>query len=265
MSRLVNLYPRAWRARYGDELEELATARPLGLGGAVDLMLGALDAHRHPELVDPALPATPFSEPVSRQRYEDLRVARRLGFGAVAGIVPLIIAPILGLNGPIMVDGDGAYRDGAAAIPFLVAAMVLLAGGLAGQLIRLGAGHHIARAGAITALICGPLWAIGPWILPLGVLTLIGLAVFSLMGWWARLLSAPVATAILGALLVCVGVLGVGILQHVDRLRGAEYFALAMIALSPILLAVGGTLYRLPDVHDGQATAIDSVGGGSSA
>lgn len=31
MSSLLRLYPRAWRARYGPELEDLVAHRPLGL------------------------------------------------------------------------------------------------------------------------------------------------------------------------------------------------------------------------------------------
>jgi len=51
VSRLVRLYPPAWRARYGPELEALLAARPPRLGDQVDLIFGAIDAHLHPELV----------------------------------------------------------------------------------------------------------------------------------------------------------------------------------------------------------------------
>jgi hypothetical protein len=43
--RLVRLYPIAWRARYGEELETLLEERPPGLYDVVDVFLGALDAH----------------------------------------------------------------------------------------------------------------------------------------------------------------------------------------------------------------------------
>lgn len=264
MSRLVNLYPRAWQARYGAELEELAAARPLGLGGSIDLVRGAFDAHRHPELVDPHVVATTVPEPVSRRRYEDLRVARRLGLGAIAGGVLLVIGPIVALNGPIVFDSDGAYRDGMAAMPFLLGAMVLLSGGLLGQLIRLGSGHHVARAGAILALICGPLWAFGPWILPLGILTLVGLVVFAVASWRTQILSALTALAIVVSSLVCVAIIGAGIVAQVDRLLGAEYFALAVAVLAPVWLAVGGSLNRLPDVQDDPAPSVDAVREGST-
>jgi hypothetical protein len=51
VSRLIRLYPRAWRDRYEVELIDLVAQRPLDVRGAVDLMRGAIDAHLHPELV----------------------------------------------------------------------------------------------------------------------------------------------------------------------------------------------------------------------
>jgi hypothetical protein len=43
MSRLVKLYPREWRMRYGYELEEAAAASP-GWRTQIDLVRGAIDA-----------------------------------------------------------------------------------------------------------------------------------------------------------------------------------------------------------------------------
>ena len=42
---LLKLYPRAWRDRYGDELQALLTDRPPKLRECVDLVRGAVDAH----------------------------------------------------------------------------------------------------------------------------------------------------------------------------------------------------------------------------
>lgn len=47
MSRLVRLYPAAWRSRYGDELAALLEDRPPGPFDVADLLLGAIDAHLH--------------------------------------------------------------------------------------------------------------------------------------------------------------------------------------------------------------------------
>ena len=54
MSRLLRLYPAAWRDRYGREFEALLQARHTGLRESVDVALGALDAHLHPELLGAA-------------------------------------------------------------------------------------------------------------------------------------------------------------------------------------------------------------------
>jgi hypothetical protein len=55
MRRLIALYPKAWRDRYGEELTELAHDRSrLGrLATAVDLVRGAFDAHL--QRLDPAV------------------------------------------------------------------------------------------------------------------------------------------------------------------------------------------------------------------
>lgn len=45
MSRLMRLYPAAWRRRYGDELAVLLEDRPPGPFDIADLLLGAIDAH----------------------------------------------------------------------------------------------------------------------------------------------------------------------------------------------------------------------------
>jgi hypothetical protein len=40
----LKLYPREWRARYGDELSAMVGDRPLSLGASFDLIAGAIDA-----------------------------------------------------------------------------------------------------------------------------------------------------------------------------------------------------------------------------
>ncbi|MCI0581706.1 MAG: hypothetical protein L0227_02235 [Chloroflexi bacterium] len=264
MSRLIDLYPRAWRARYGEELADLTAARPLGLGGVIDLVRGAIDAHRHPELVDPTVVAAAVREPVSRQRYEDLRVARRLGLGAFVGAILLAIGTAVALNGPIVFDGDGAYRDGMAAVPFMLAAMALLSGGLLGQLIRIGPGHHVARAGAILAIVCGPLWAFGPWLVALFALALAGLVAFAVGAWRGRTLPGTAMLAIVTPGVVSVAAIAVGIQSQGNRLEGLNLFAVAILALIPIWLAIGATLLSLPDVQDDAAPAVGAVHEGST-
>jgi hypothetical protein len=49
--RLLRLYPRTWRDRYGDEVAELLHNHQVTLWTALDIFLGALDAHAHPDLL----------------------------------------------------------------------------------------------------------------------------------------------------------------------------------------------------------------------
>ena len=250
MSRLVALYPRAWRVRYGDELRELADERPLGLGGSVDLVLGALDAHRHPELVDPA--ADPRSAPVSRQRFEDLRVARRLGRAAWFGAVLWVVGWVIAANGPIVIDGDGRYRDGSAAFPFVLLAMALLAGGLIGQVIRVPNRARAARVGAFVAIVSGPVWGLGPWNLMIGGAALAGIVLLAIGSLWSNQWSWPATLAVTGSALVGAAIIAVAILTwDGDRLAAQAPMTLAVAVFTPIWLVVGATLQALPAVDPG--------------
>jgi hypothetical protein len=53
---MVRLYPRAWRERYGAELEHILETQPTTPRLVADVTFGAIDAFLHPQL-DP-LPAT---------------------------------------------------------------------------------------------------------------------------------------------------------------------------------------------------------------
>jgi hypothetical protein len=49
MSRLVRIYPRAWRDRVEDEFLALLEARPPSTRDMLDVVWGAVDAHLHPQ------------------------------------------------------------------------------------------------------------------------------------------------------------------------------------------------------------------------
>jgi hypothetical protein len=51
MSRLLRLYPSAWRERYEAEFVRVLHASPVDRGDSIDVVLGAIDAHLHPELL----------------------------------------------------------------------------------------------------------------------------------------------------------------------------------------------------------------------
>jgi hypothetical protein len=50
MKGLLRLYPRAWRDRYGAEMESLIADQPGTVRLAIDLIAGAIDARLHPQL-----------------------------------------------------------------------------------------------------------------------------------------------------------------------------------------------------------------------
>jgi hypothetical protein len=47
---LLRLYPQQWRHRYEEELMDMLEQHPISLLDGIDLFLGALDAHLHPNL-----------------------------------------------------------------------------------------------------------------------------------------------------------------------------------------------------------------------
>lgn len=49
MRYLIRLYPRAWRARYGEEFAALVASQPLRPGLVLDILAGAIDAHLRPQ------------------------------------------------------------------------------------------------------------------------------------------------------------------------------------------------------------------------
>lgn len=249
MSALVRLYPRAWRDRYGDELDDLIAARSVGIMGQLDGVRGAIDAHRHPEVVDPRVPDPSATAPVSRKRFEELRMARQFGLGTIIGALLWVTAGIVAANGP-MVDGDEPYRDGAAAWPFLLGSMILLAVGLIGQVIRLPAQAIVARLGSFMAITAAPIWALAPWVAEFGIVVLAGLLLLGMSAWWRGSWSTTATLGILasisaGLILAVIPVMGLPAIT-----RGLDVVAILVLAFLPIWLVVGGTLLSLPAVAE---------------
>jgi len=48
-SALIRLYPRAWRERYGAEMQDLLARQPASLRAMTDLLAGAIDARLNPQ------------------------------------------------------------------------------------------------------------------------------------------------------------------------------------------------------------------------
>jgi len=95
VKRLIDLYPRRWRERYGGELAEFVAHHRPSVPAALDVIRGAIDAHLHPELVTRpffgALAAT--GAPV-----EDLVFVPKIGFRSMHA---------LGTRANVVVQKDG--------------------------------------------------------------------------------------------------------------------------------------------------------------
>ena len=246
MSTLVRLYPRAWRDRYGAELDDLLASRAVGTAGRLDLVRGVLDAHRHPELVDRSVPDPAATAPVSRQRFEDLRFARRLGIGTLVGAIVWIVGWIVAANGPLVVDGDHSYRDGADAMPIVLGSMILLSVGLTGQLIRLPAQAIVARVGAFVGLLAAPIWALAPWVAASGMALLAGLVMLALSAWWRGAWNASATVGILVSIVAGLVLAVIPMMGLTPLVPGVDPMVMIVLAFMPIWLIVGGTLLTLP-------------------
>ena len=113
MSGLLRLYPRRWRERYGEEFEELLAERPPSVRHRLDIVRGALDAHLHPQLVDPD------------------RVVDRWWLVPLAGFGLFIIGVLIVAASPERFDAYGSYREARMALVPLLGAIVLLLVGIA--------------------------------------------------------------------------------------------------------------------------------------
>ena len=116
MSRLVQLYPRAWRERYEDEFLRLIEDRPPSLTGQLDIIRGALDARMHPQVVGDEAEPMPWTH-------------RLPGLLALSAGLSLCLA-VLGIS-------FGSGPDWGAAESFVGAAVMLMLVSLPGDYLGL--------------------------------------------------------------------------------------------------------------------------------
>jgi len=138
ISLLLRLYPARWRARYGDEFEQVLADRPLGPFDVADILLGALDAHLHLR----GLEAAP-------QHAKGFAMSLRIG-----GIAALVGAPVWA-SGFVLasgVVGDIDTRDAAA---------VMVAGSLALLVALVGLSAFQARVQPLLSWLAFALPAVG--------------------------------------------------------------------------------------------------------
>lgn len=227
MSRLVALYPTGWRSRYEDEFLALLASRPPSIEDRIDIVRGAVDARLHPQVPVPE------------------RVPDRYGLGPLVGLVLLVGAVLLAANGPVRYDDYGTYREGGAALPLFVLSLVLLSVGLYRLVGRLPIGARWSRAAGWIAIVAGPIWALMPWVMPIGLIFLLGalgLAVGArragLLPAWSVILLA-VTLAIPEGLFAAMPFLP----WYAFRVSGLD-FLIILGPISVLWLVVGGLLLR---------------------
>lgn len=227
MTRLMALYPRAWRDRYETEFQILTSERPPTLADRLDTVRGALDAHLHPQLPG-----------AGRERD-------RTGIGTLAGFVLLVVAFVVMANGPVHYDEYGMYRDGALGAPLLFVSLILLSIGLYRVVERLPAGAAVPRAAGWTAIIAGPIWALMPWVIPLGIALLLGVLGLGVGARRAGIWPVWSEVVLVAALALPTG--------FMLALPFVPWYAMRVLEISPVLivgpmgaiwLVVGGLLLR---------------------
>ena len=182
MSGLLRLYPRRWRERYGEEFEELLAQRPPSVRHRLDIARGALDAHLHPELVDPD------------------RVVDRWWLVPLAGFGLLIIGVLIVAASPERFDAYGSYREAPLALVPLLGAVVLLIVGIARLAVLLPPEPGALRVIASVGVSAGMLWAIAPWTGILGATFFGATAVVAVGAWRAAVIPGRLAAALVVAL-----------------------------------------------------------------
>ena len=184
MSGLLRLYPRRWRERYGEEFEELLAERPPSVRHRFDIARGALDAHLHPQLVDPD------------------RVVDRWWLVPLAGFGLLLIGVLIMMASPERFDAYGSYRDATTALIPLLGAIALLLVGIARLALLLPTEPGALRVIGFVGVSAGVVWAIAPWVGILGVTFFGATAVVALGAWRAAVVPVRLAAALVVALSV---------------------------------------------------------------
>ena len=108
--RLLQLYPRAWRDRYGDEVAAVLAEHHVTSWTVFDLLLGALDAHLHRDLLPGRL----------------LSMAHRLRSSEIAIFCAFVLFCVAWLPLRLVRDPLPIWRAATAAHPELLAALTLL-------------------------------------------------------------------------------------------------------------------------------------------
>ena len=239
MTRLISLYPRAWRTRYEDEFLALLSDRPPDVLDRLDIVRGAIDARLHP----PAEPTpAPVEPPVARGPWPV-----RAGWLTLLGGVVWISAMVVAINGPMIVEEWGSYRDGAAALPLFFAGVVLLGVGMVALVLDLPASAHAARSATFLSSMTGLLWGLAPWLVWSGLIAFGGLLIVGIAAWragrWSWLELAILFASILPGWTIGLAASS-GLLEVPTPNPDLQFLVFAMLV--PSWLVVGASLVRAP-------------------
>ena len=210
MRRLISLYPRAWRERYGDEFLALMSERPPSLRDRLDIVRSAVDAHLFPQLPGPDL------------------VSDHSGFMPLAGLLSIGIGLVLAVNGPVHTDEYGSYRDGAAALPFVILAMAALSYGIYRLWKRVPPDSAFSGSAAAFAIICGLFWSMAPWVLAALAICLVAIVVLAASASRAGVWPTPITVALFVLAAIPLAMIAVMLSQPWYAFRGAEVVMLAV-------------------------------------
>jgi hypothetical protein len=230
---LLRFYPARWRARYGDEFEQVLADRPLGPFDVADILLGALDAQLHLRGLGAA-----------SQHAKGFTMSLRIGGYAA------IIGGVLWL---LVLAGNAINNGGDSFAPFLgyaiVGATVMTLVALIGLSAFQARSHPaltwtaflIPAIGAVVGLIgfaaivvtgdsdATLIGGVSPWVLgSIGLLTMVaGSSLFAVATWRARSLSRTGS-----------GLLAVGAVLVVLALFGASGSLESPMVMVPVIAAI---------------------------
>ena len=113
VERLLRLYPRAWRERYGTEFADLVGERPLTFQQTVDILAGAIDAWMSPSVRASVRGATAGSKQRGDVMIQQLKLRCATGKIRYTKTDGLIAASIMiGVTIVIMLAASWARQSG---------------------------------------------------------------------------------------------------------------------------------------------------------
>ena len=234
MSLLLRLYPREWRERYGDELAFLLSERPASLSDRVDLLRGALDAHRHP--LATATDDLDLREvPMSRREFGALAVIGGLAW--LGGVISILVLPRM-LNGDPETNGEPDItiaRIGVALGTLLIILALGELGTRSSSTTSRRTGHLIAISGAVLGAM-----VLGEW--PLFMAGLLGFPVLAVIAAGRGVLNHALSGRLGAVFAVAAVTMTIGLLG----INSGPLWTVALALVGPAAIALGAQTFRDP-------------------